>query len=153
MIQSGVTGNSHVYLKDNNGNNITPDLMSNDLSRYPGTLLYKVIINPQEDGTISLIMNYPSNWMPPRATGSRYNDPVQGILLYDSDLNIPIWWNGNSWINALGNNPDQLQKGTTEQRPTLTTDDEGFQYYNTTLHKPIWWNGTQWIDGTNTPIE
>ena len=153
MIQSGVTGNSHVYLKDNNGNNIIPDLMSNDLSRYPGTLLYKVIINPQEDGTISLIMNYPSNWMPPRATGSRYNNPVQGILLYDSDLNMPIWWNGNSWINALGNNPDQLQKGTTEQRPTLTTDDEGFQYYDTTLHKPIWWNGTQWIDGTNTPIE
>ena len=153
MIQSGVTGNSHVYLKDNNGNNITPDLMSNDLSRYPGTLLYKVIINPQEDGTISLIMNYPSNWMPPRATGSRYNDPVQGILLYDSDLNMPIWWNGSNWINALGNNPDQLQKGATEQRPTLTTDDEGFQYYDTTLHKPIWWNGTQWIDGTNTPIE
>ena len=152
MIQSGVTGNSHVYLKDNNDNDITPDLMSNDLSRYPGTLLYKVIINPQEDGTISLIMNYPSNWMPPRATGSRYNDPVQGILLYDSDLNIPIWWNGNSWINALGNNPDQLQKGTTEQRPTLITDDEGFQYYDTTLHKPIWWNGTQWIDGTNTPV-
>jgi len=50
--------------------------MSNDLSRYPGTLLYKVIVNPQEDGTISLVMNYPSNWMPPRATGSRYNDPV-----------------------------------------------------------------------------
>ena len=46
-----------------------------------------------------------------------------------------------------------LSKGTTSQRPTLTSENEGFQYYDTTLHEPIWWNGTQWIDGTNTPIE
>ena len=50
------------------------------------------------------------------------------------------------------NDKIQIQKGTTEQRPNLTTDDEGFQCYDTTLHKPIWWNGTQWIDGTNTPV-
>ena len=50
------------------------------------------------------------------------------------------------------NDKIQIQKGTTEQRPNVTTDDEGFQYYDTILHKPIWWNGTQWIDGTNTPV-
>ena len=76
-----------------------------------------------------------------------------GFVYEDTTLNKLIMWNGTKWINALGNNADILTKGTTEQRPTLTANDEGFQYYDTTLHKPIWWNGTQWIDGTNTPIE
>ena len=48
------------------------------------------------------------------------------------------------------------QKGTTSQRPSLTTADEGFEYYDTTLNKQIIWNGAEWtnIDGTSldTPI-
>ena len=58
----------------------------------------------------------------------------------------------NNCTGYIGIRSNALIKGTTEQRPTLTASDEGFQYYDTTLHEPIWWNGTQWIDGTNTPM-
>lgn len=34
---------------------------------------------------------------------------------------------------------------TTEDRPTLTLNEKGFEYYDTTINKPIYWNGTQWI--------
>lgn len=42
-------------------------------------------------------------------------------------------------------------KGTTEQRPTLISIDEGFEYYDTTLKKKVLWNGTAWLnmDGTS----
>lgn len=36
--------------------------------------------------------------------------------------------------------------GTTQQRPTLTSQDEGFQYYDTTLKKYVVWDGTKWVD-------
>lgn len=37
-------------------------------------------------------------------------------------------------------------KGTTEQRPTLISTDEGFEYYDTTLKKKVLWNGTAWVN-------
>jgi hypothetical protein len=37
------------------------------------------------------------------------------------------------------------ERGTTLQRPTLTTGDVGFQYFDTDLSSPIWWNGTEWV--------
>lgn len=54
------------------------------------------------------------------------------------------------WRDALGNNPDLVTKGTTDNRPTLLNSDEGFEYYDTTLKKKILWNGNAWvnIDGT-----
>ena len=50
-------------------------------------------------------------------------------------------------INILGS---IATKGTTQQRPTLTSTDDGFEYYDTTLKKYIVWNGTEWtnMDGT-----
>jgi len=36
----------------------------------------------------------------PVYTGSVYSD--QGNQTFDRNLNIPIWWNGTSWVNALG---------------------------------------------------
>lgn len=41
-------------------------------------------------------------------------------------------------------------KGSTQQRPELTSTDEGCEYYDSTLKKKILWNGTAWvnIDGT-----
>lgn len=41
-------------------------------------------------------------------------------------------------------------RGTTSERPTLTTIDDGFVYYDRTLLKLIIWNGTAWtnLDGT-----
>ena len=37
-------------------------------------------------------------------------------------------------------------KGTTNQRPTLISTDEGFEYYDITLKKKILWNGTAWVN-------
>ena len=48
------------------------------------------------------------------------------------------------------NNYPIIIKGTTIQRPTLTSTNDGFEYYDTTLKKKILWNGTAWVnlDGT-----
>lgn len=35
--------------------------------------------------------------------------------------------------------------GTTAERPTLTSNDVGFEYYDTDINSPVWWNGTEWI--------
>lgn len=45
-----------------------------------------------------------------------------------------------------------LFKGTTAERPTITVNEQGFQYYDITINKPIWWNGTNWIDATGTTV-
>ena len=63
---------------------------------------------------------------------------------------IVIYYKGNNvWVDALGRVVDDnypiATKGTTEQRPALTSTDEGFQYYDTTLKKYIVWNGTEWV--------
>lgn len=55
-----------------------------------------------------------------------------------------------NFVDALGFNGSLRHRGTTEQRPTPTVKDEGFEYYDSTLKKKILWNGTKWvnIDGT-----
>lgn len=42
-------------------------------------------------------------------------------------------------------------KGSTQQRPLLTSTDEGCEYYDSTLKKKILWNGTEWtnMDGSS----
>lgn len=42
--------------------------------------------------------------------------------------------------------------GSSATRPTLTADDEGFEYYDSTLKKKILWNGTDWVNMDGTPI-
>lgn len=55
-----------------------------------------------------------------------------------------------NFVDALGFRANLIHRGTTEQRPTPTASDEGFEYYDSTLKKKILWNGTKWvnIDGT-----
>lgn len=55
-----------------------------------------------------------------------------------------------NFVDALGFNANFAHRGTTEQRPTPTASDEGFEFYDSTLKKKILWNGTKWvnIDGT-----
>lgn len=36
--------------------------------------------------------------------------------------------------------------GSTDERPSLTSDNAGFVYYDTTLKKKILWNGTDWVN-------
>lgn len=37
-----------------------------------------------------------------RPTGLTSNQDDRGSMVYDTTLNIPIWWNGTTWTNALG---------------------------------------------------
>jgi hypothetical protein len=37
-----------------------------------------------------------------RPTGLGTGDDRRGAMVYDTDLGIPIWWNGTTWTNALG---------------------------------------------------
>lgn len=46
-----------------------------------------------------------------------------------------------------------ISKGTTKQRPTLQSSDEGFEYYDSTLKKKILWNGSEWTNLDGTPLE
>lgn len=65
-----------------------------------------------------------------------------------------VWWYFKpvkpNFVDALGFSANLVHRGTTEQRPTPTASDEGFEYYDSTLKKKILWNGTKWvnIDGT-----
>lgn len=46
-----------------------------------------------------------------------------------------------------------IKIGTTEQRPTLQSINEGFEYYDSTLKKKILWNGSKWVNLDGTPLE
>lgn len=76
---------------------------------------------------------------------------IKGDFIYDTATNKAGWWNGKYWADINGYNIDYNVKGTTANRPTLKSTDDGFEYYDTTLKKKIIWNGTEWtnIDGTN----
>ena len=47
----------------------------------------------------------------------------------------------------------RLVKGNTEDRPIISSDEEGFRYYDTTLKKYIVWNGTEWTNMDGTSLE
>lgn len=70
-----------------------------------------------------------------------------------STINKPLWWDGSSWIDATGNNPELLNKGTTAQRPTLSSNNAGFQYFDIDLGKPIYWTGSKWVDATGNDLQ
>lgn len=69
-----------------------------------------------------------------------------GYLFYDYTLNKYVIWDGQKWVDMNGIDADVNKKGTSGQRPTLSSTDEGFQYYDTTLKKYIVWNGTEWTN-------
>lgn len=75
---------------------------------------------------------------------------AENLYYYDNVLKKLLYGSYGVWRDALGNNPDLVTKGTTNNRPTLSNTDEGFEYYDTTLKKKILWNGINWVnvDGT-----
>ena len=58
--------------------------------------------------------------------------------------NIKYIFRNNTWLL------DNVYKLETSKRPSLKSNDEGFEYYDIILKKKILWNGTAWvnIDGT-----
>ena len=41
------------------------------------------------------------------ATLDRPESPEVGYMYFDTDLGIPIWWNGALWVNASGTDADE----------------------------------------------
>lgn len=74
----------------------------------------------------------------------------KGYMFFDTDLNMPVFNCGSKYVTALGYDCSKLNKGTSEERPSLNSSESGFDFYDTTLKKKILWNGTTWvnIDGT-----
>lgn len=75
---------------------------------------------------------------------------MNGYFYMDTQLNVPIWYNRNSWIEADGQPASILRMGTKAQRPNNAK--AGFQYFDTVINKPIWWTGNKWIDATGADV-
>ena len=81
-------------------------------------------------------------------TSERPTNPTVGYQFYDYTQRKIIIWNGEVWIDGIGNPTDAKKQGTTEQRPSSVQI--GYIYKDTTLNKLIIWEGTKWVnlDGT-----
>lgn len=75
-----------------------------------------------------------------------------GFQYFDTILGKPTYWQGTKWVDAKGQDVSLLDKGTTANRPTLTSTDGGFCYFDTNLGKPIYWQGTKWVDATGADL-
>ena len=98
-------------------------------------------------------VHYPDkklNSVIPKISTDSYNDKVN-IGFVAQKYGKIVMWNGTNWVNLDGYSNDYLRKGTTNNRPSLKSEDEGFEYYDTTLKKKILWEGTKWVnlDGTD----
>lgn len=80
-----------------------------------------------------------------------------GTYTYDLNLHRPKFAGVNTdntitYYDAYGYTYSRV-RGSTDQRPSLTYTDAGFQFYDNVLKKTILWNGTAWtnLDGTSLP--
>lgn len=73
------------------------------------------------------------------------------LYIYNKKYKKICIWTGIKWIDTNGFNPKYGNRGESTNRPSITSDDEGFEYYDTTLKKKILWNGSAWVnmDGTS----
>lgn len=63
---------------------------------------------------------------------------------------VMSWFDGTKWIDAMGYT-SKKHSGTTSERPSLTSEDEGFPYYDKTLHKWLFYGASGWetFDGSS----
>lgn len=79
-------------------------------------------------------------------------DPYGKIWKYYDGHDWVEFNSGDLNISELQKRIDQLDKRVNKigqygnTRPTLTTNDIGFNFFDTDLNKPIWWAGTKWVD-------
>lgn len=74
--------------------------------------------------------------------------PKNGIAAGDIfvENGKPIYYDGTKWV-------DRKTSGRTDQRPTLQSEDLGFEYYDITLKKVIYWSGNDWVDSEGYPAD
>ena len=75
------------------------------------------------------------------------NSPITEKLVQDDNISDEAIGLDSSWQYVYF----AINKGTTEERPVLEVDSDGFQYYDKDLKKCILWNGETWtnLDGTS----
>ena len=79
-----------------------------------------------------------------------YDGKFVGEMMFNSTSAILYIWDGSRWLHYY-----PTVNGPTDARPSLTSQNEGFEYYDTTLNKKILWNGTTWVnlDGSSLDIK
>ena len=77
----------------------------------------------------------------------RFSASLTSYTITGNGIRYATGASGGSWGKA---NNIATHRGTTTNRPALTSTDAGFNYWDTTLGKMIAWNGTTWVnlDGT-----
>ena len=73
---------------------------STSLDIYPVTST-KGVFNENNEN-LDTIINHLSQ-INTCTSDNRPSDIPIGTQYFDTNLNIPIWWTGSSWVNALGN--------------------------------------------------
>lgn len=118
---------------------------SNETSRVYSSSNYLILENNYPVDTRS------GQWFG-SSTANSYKNPfrIGNIWLFRDGYNLRAFFGDNPPSSSsdgivLGMNLNYYHFGTTEDRPTLTSSDKGFEYYDTTLNKPIYWNGTEWV--------
>lgn len=81
---------------------------------------------------------------------NKYNYTLKDIAIFSKQLSTTEFYNVSKVLDNAVNHCPRYLSGTTANRPTLYTNQYGFQYYDTTLGKLILWNGTAWtnLDGS-----
>ena len=74
----------------------------------------------------------------------------KGKPFYYTTEERPIFFDGSTWRDGLGNTFDAKTSGSTEQRPPDVR--VGFFFLDTTLNKPIWKTETGWVDATGAEV-
>lgn len=78
------------------------------------------------------------------------NVPV-GYMFFDTNLNIPIYWNGTYWVNEDGIDMTNVTMviGTSTQRnamaASLSEANEGLKFFDTDFGQYAVWNGGRWV--------
>lgn len=89
--------------------------------------------------TYKEFFNYDSNF-------SRQVYPNLCIRCYVSKNGKTRFLGGEFFAHSARTMP---KKGTTVQRPTLSSNEAGYQFYDTTLNQLLVWDGTSWVPATD----
>lgn len=147
--------------------NINSPNVSGEKILYRGVIYTAKTIKNKADTTNTYIVE----WIPdnlhikdkgttaerPEFTGNFY----AGFAYYDTTIKKQIMWDGNRWVDSMGNPADALTSGTFDQKPLSSTGiNVGFQYLATDVRNAnaikgtiIYHKGNDiWIAPDGTPV-
>jgi hypothetical protein len=146
---------SHCYLSSRYKSNNFLDLNGDTFQELVGSLRMKTL--PTYTGGTNTLsktrkISYHSTTGYGFAQLTELDQSYMPVVILDASNNPSIGFKiGDNIYNYDGTTYNRL-RGNSTQRPTLTSNDEGFQYYDSTLKKMILWNGTAWVNLDGTPL-